>query len=389
MPQNSSLPGRSRAAHSVALAIALAGVLLVSSPTDSAGFAIDRLSVDCVDDDEDTFQLDTDDVDHHEGRVIDGIENWETVIGRDGDPMVDITPSSGQAVFVITDSSISGNGLVDCVIGVPVILMDTASLSGTRAESTAMHEMGHLLKLMHTGDGEAFGTTGTFPAMSTCLTIAEQEDRILTKDDWANLEFRQTDGSAEIVYANTGFESFWSSGNPKYWSRTNSVTTWSESSIEFSGDSSLRYRPGSDGAKLSSTLAYATGGGEPVDARVRIRQNGVHTGGAVRLEIWARNLTYGTPPPGTGCESSTTRWPTGLNQNDRSVDTFALKRTQNCPHTNGVWASCTETTWFTPGNSVAQGNRDWSLRLYSTLYNSGIPDHVEMFIDEMAIRFRG
>ncbi len=170
-----------------------------------------------------------------------------------------------------------------------------------------VHEWGHILGLTHTGVVDA----QTMSAMTTCLSSSERSLRKVDTDDDAALGHKKQPFSYESMTANQSFEK---NNATKHWKKTNLATFATSTASPSPGDGPrhLQIKANSNSSKLYQVVNVAAAAGKKIDYRLNLKTFG--SKGSVFTRVKYRTVDYDSTGPST-CEQSSTRWPTGENQN--------------------------------------------------------------------------
>lgn len=151
-------------------------------------------------------------------RALTGFSRWEVSRRFDGSRITDVRtgPAVGAQTFVELATPPGGaNGLATCAnIPYPVAdikLSPSATGSQTGFQNLAMHEMGHVLGLGHTGESDGHewyaGSRVNPSVMSTCFSSGFSRPSAIQMDDEAALT-RQLgkENGLRVMTPNGGFE---------------------------------------------------------------------------------------------------------------------------------------------------------------------------------------
>ena len=222
------------------------------------------------------------------GFVKPGIETWESLVTPYGGSMVVLTETSSNPDVTINGSSQFAGGSHYCQSGKDVITIGYQSVSDSKLDSLAAHEMGHVFNAHHAGRYDSHD--GKIPVMATKMGFFPGA-RAVRQDDNAQLHQRRYKSE---LHANSSFEQ-----GTKFWG--------------MSGSLQLKNSGGVDGPKY---VRHSTRYGyiyqtvrvvepETLAGRINYRRGTTsNVSGNVAVQLKYRRVDYPTGsgwcPPGTG-----------------------------------------------------------------------------------------
>ncbi len=182
--------------------------------------------------------------------VESALNEWETVVNRTGSAIVDLRRGTGtpQIDIKIVDLGSGGGGFGSCTDGV-IKLDDFYVGKQDRMNGVAVHEMGHVLGMLHVGwDDNHVAYGAAFPTMVDAVCVPGSEDLAQVErdlastapDDHAHLYGRQGAGSA--LSADPSFEttasvnSYFSIKNASYDRVASTQSPYGSYNLHFTGN---------------------------------------------------------------------------------------------------------------------------------------------------------
>lgn len=245
------------------------------------------------------------------GYVREGFNYWNGVKDFSGAQMVgNAEVWTGFEVDVLIDNSLEGWGLASCSGG--YIKLNPGSWSADLYRRVASHELGHTLSLAHTGGHDDLNW-GFHPMMSTCLSASQAEDRIISSDDYAQLNTFRTD---ETELPNGGFES-----GGGFWAAQGTATYSTSSSYNDTGGwHGILSASGSHwGDYVFTRTSKMHTPGQEHAVVFRYRTVGMSSSSRVRGVLVSRNQWYGSPND-TNCWWPASDASLDIDANDRVSD---------------------------------------------------------------------
>lgn len=189
------------------------------------------------------------------------------------------------------------------------------------------HEIGHGFGFDHTGDDDSH--EGATPIMSTCIGgFDNQSTKKIAQDDFQMGHYEHGTLNPESMTANVGFNR-----GTTYYAKTGG-TSW------FTGSGGVYWKPTtSGGGYFYQTSSVSESAQDWFDARINWKRTVAGLGGIVKVEMWARSVSY------SGGSCSPSLFNSNVNQNGtRSLGSWVLKAANVVWNSGGVTSLTSLTT---------------------------------------------
>lgn len=283
-----------------------------------------------------------------------GILQWNGALDYTGQPLVTVREDSVPAPTEVSRADMGPGilGRANCVFNTVQISSRSEYQSSALLTTIGRHEFGHILALHHTGKSDSFNGDNP-PTMATCLTLDEFESATnKSQDDIGSLTFSHSHIEDSPMMANFGLEQGFS-----YFGKTAGTVTYLTADGA-TGPGHVRFKPTNPGTDyVYQTMAWADAPSKRLVGVINHKTNTLTDDGTVKVELWARSVTYGTS---SSCDLA--NWPNGKNMNERTAGSFIRRRTATMGE-SPVWVIHRTSDWV----SLSSGDHDVQVRAFADM----------------------